>query len=231
MRKSLRPMKLQLFASDDITGDGGQGAGTGEGNSDQNAGEQQGKDGASHNQQQGTDGGVDYAKIQSMLDTATAKKEQAVLRSFFQQQGLSEEEVTQAIADFKDNRKKQEQQQQTDAAQLQSQVAEAQKDAEQAHIELEATKVAMTLGIEPNSLPYVLKLADFSSVKDKDGKISADLVKEALNKVLTAVPQFKAQKQNAGNGFQIGGTGQSNSQTNQTATTTVPTKRWNRFNN
>ena len=173
--------------------------------------------------------GIDYDKIQSMLDTATTKKENAVLKSYFSQQGLSEEEVTQAIASFKQTKQQQSQQQQTDNTQLQTQVAEAQKAAEQAQVELEATKVAMTLGIDSNALPYVLKMADLSNVKDKDGKISADSVKEALNKVLTDIPQLKPQKADA-KGFQIGGTGQSNQLQNQT-TNNVPQKRWNRFNN
>lgn len=216
----MKKMNLQLFA------EGGEG-----GNSDQqNAGNQQQnqqQQSQQQNQQQQT-GGVDYDKIQSMLETATAKKENAVLKSYFQQQGLSEEEVSQAIASFKATKQQQSQQQQVDNTQLQTQITEAQKVAEHAQIELEATKVAMTLGIDAQSLPYVLKMADMSNVKDKDGKISADNVKAALNKVLEDVPALKPQKQE-NKGFQIGGGAQQQQQ--QTANTQqVATKRWNRFN-
>lgn len=210
-------MKLQFFA------DGGEG---GDGNSDQNTGNQQ-QNQQQQNQQQQT-GGVDYDKIQSMLDTATAKKENAVLKSYFQQQGLSEEEVSQAIATFKSTKQQQSQQQQADTTQLQTQISEAQKQAESAQIELEATKTAMTLGIDSKTLPYVLKMADLSNVKDKDGKINADNVKAALNKVLEDLPQLKGQKEE-NKGFQIGG-GTNQQQQQTTNTQTVATKRWNRFN-
>ncbi len=77
------PINLQFFA------DGG------DGNGGQNAGGDNGQAGQQGNQNQQS-AGVDYDKIQAMLDNATAKKENAVLKSYFQQQGLSEDEISQA---------------------------------------------------------------------------------------------------------------------------------------
>lgn len=91
MRKTL-PMNLQFFAEG------------GDGNGDQNAGSnnngQAGQQSGQNNQQTA---GVDYDKIQAMLDNATAKKENAVLKSYFQQQGLSEDEISQAKSTVKLN--------------------------------------------------------------------------------------------------------------------------------
>ena len=130
MRKTL-PMNLQLFAEG------------GDGNSDQNAGGDNGQVGQQSGQNNQQTAGVDYDKIQAMLDNATAKKENAVLQSYFQQQGLSEEEISQAIATFKENKAQQTAQQQNDTAQLQNQVAAANQEAEKVRIELAATQVAM----------------------------------------------------------------------------------------
>ena len=94
MRKTL-PMNLQLFAEG------------GDGNSDQNAGGDNGQAGQQSGQNNQQAAGVDYDKIQVMLDNATAKKENAVLKSYFQQQGLSEDEISQATATFKQNNKQQ----------------------------------------------------------------------------------------------------------------------------
>ena len=80
MRKTL-PMNLQLFAEG------------GDGNGGQNAGGDSGQAGQQGNQNNQQAAGVDYDKIQAMLDNATAKKENAVLKSYFQQQGLSEDEI------------------------------------------------------------------------------------------------------------------------------------------
>ena len=156
--------------------------------------------------------GIDYDKIQEIVNTATTKKENAVLKSYFQQQGLSEDEVSQAIATFKENKAQQTAQQQNDTAQLQNQVAAANQEAEKVRIELVATQVAITLGIEAKTVPYVLKMADFSKAKGTDGKISEDNVKAALEQVLKDVPALKPSTEN-NDGFQIGGPGGGN--TNQ----------------
>lgn len=218
MRKTL-PINLQFFAEGE------------DGNGDQNAGNnnngQVGQQGGQNNQQAA---GIDYDKIQSMLDTATAKKENAVLKSYFQQQGLSEEEVSQAIATFKQNKQQQVEQQQNANASLQNEVAAAQKDAEQARIELAATQVAMTLGINAKTVQYVLKMADFSKAKGTDGKISEDNVKAAIEQVLKDVPALKPSTENNA-GFQIGAGQQTNGQQSSAGSNVnVPTKRWNRFN-
>ena len=204
MRKTL-PMNLQLFAEG------------GDGNGGQNAGGDSGQAGQQGNQNNQQAAGADYDKIQAMLDNATAKKENAVLKS-------------QAIATFKQNKQQQTQQQQNANANLQNEVAAAQKVAEQAQIELAATKVAMTLGINAKTLPYVLKMADFSKAKDADGKISEDNIKAALDQVIKDVPALKpVQESNAG--FQIGAGQQNNGQQSSTGNNVnVPTKRWNRFN-
>ena len=132
MRKTL-PINLQFFAD------------SGDGNSGQNAGGDNGQAGQQGNQNNQQSAGVDYDKIQAMLDNATAKKENAVLKSYFQQQGLSEDEISQAIATFKQNKQQQTEQQQNANANLQNEVAAAKQLAEQAQVELAATRVAMTL--------------------------------------------------------------------------------------
>lgn len=197
MRKTL-PIKLQFFAESG-DGNGGQNAG---GNNNGQAGQQ----GGQNNQQSA---GVDYDRLQEMINTATAKKENAVIKDYFMQQGLSENELHQSITAFKQNKEQQANEQQNANASLQNEVAAAQQLAEQAQIELAATKVAMTLGIEAKTLPYVLKMADFTKAKGTDGKISEDNVKAALEQVLKDVPALKPAKDSNG-GFQIGGPGGGN---------------------
>ena len=218
MRKTL-PINLQFFAEG------------GDGNSDQNAGENNNVNtdvqGGSHNTQQSAV--VDYDKIQTMLDAATAKKENAVLKSYFQQQGLSEDEVSQAIAAFKQNKQQQTDEQNNVNAGLKSELAVAQQMAEQAQIELAATKVAMTLGIAAKTLPYVLKMADFTKAKSNDGKISEDNIKAALEQVVKDVPALKPEKENNA-GFRIGA-GQQQGGSSDSNNVNIPQKRWNRFNN
>ena len=222
------PMMLQLFAEN------GAGDGTGAGaNTQQGAGSTAGTNGQQGNTaatpQNGQSApGVDYDKIQSMLDTATAKKENAVLKSYFQQQGLTEEEISRAISDFKVTKQKQSAQQASDSNELKQKVADAEKLAKTAQVELEATRIAMTLGVDAKTMPYLLKMADFDTAWEKDGKLSAENVKAALEKVLKDVPALKPDRAEQA-GFQIGA-GRDGGSREGTVQNSVPQKRWNRFN-
>lgn len=204
MRKTL-PINLQFFAEG------------GDGNGDQNAGSnnngQAGQQGGQNNQQAA---GVDYDRLQEMINTATAKKENAVIKDYFMQQGLSENELHQAIAAFKQNKEQQASEQQNVNANLQNELTAAKQLAEQAQVELAATKVAVELGINVKTLQYVLKMADFSKAKDADGKISEDNIKASLEQVLKDVPALKPSTEN-NSGFQIGAPAGNNNQSNDEA--------------
>lgn len=204
MRKTL-PINLQFFAEG------------GDGNGDQNAGSnnngQAGQQGGQNNQQAD---GVDYDRLQEMINTATAKKENAVIKDYFMQQGLSENELHQAIAAFKQNKEQQASEQQNVNANLQNELTAAKQLAEQAQVELAATKVAVELGINVKTLQYVLKMADFSKAKDADGKISEDNIKASLEQVLKDVPALKPSTEN-NSGFQIGAPAGNNNQSNEEA--------------
>ena len=213
MKHGRLPMNLQFFAEPDD-------------NSGQNNNNQSGNQGNGSGTQTETQQ-IDYEKIQHMLDGTLKAKEDVALKSYFKQQGLSQEEVEQAISVFKAEKAKNT----PDVASLQSQIAQERATAQRAQIEKEATMTAMSIGLDAKTIPYVLKLADLTSVMDKDGKINEEAVKNAINKVLEDVPQLKpAAAENKG--FQIGGSGgQQNQQQNNVNQNTVPTKRWNRFNN
>ena len=74
----------------------------------------QAQGGNSANNTQTQTAGVDYDKIQAMIDKGTTQKENAILKSYFEQQGMSEDDVKSAIADWK-SRKQTQAQAQTDS--------------------------------------------------------------------------------------------------------------------
>lgn len=177
------PMNLQFFAEG--SGEGGDGNGNqnnnaGSGNSNPNAGNN--NQGATYTQEQ----------LDGIVNSRTARAEQSALRSFFQQQGMSENEVTQAINSYKEQRAKNK----PDVAGMQTQLAQEQSRNLQLTIENSATLQAVELGIDSKSIPYVIKMADFKDVAGENGTVDAEKVKAAINKVLEDVPALKP----AGNG-------------------------------
>lgn len=172
---------------------------------------------------------IDYGKIQQMLDGTLAAKEDTALKAYFKQQGLSQQEVEQAISAFKEQKAAN----QPDVVGMQNQLTAAQAAAQAAKVETAATMMAVSLGLDAKTIPYVLKMADLSQAVGQDGKINEETLKTALNTVLEAVPALKPQADGK-TGFTQIGTGGNPAQHPQQTTanqTAVPTKRWNRFNN
>lgn len=181
--------------------------------------------------QQGTAPAIDYGKIQQMLDGTLEAKENTALKAYFKQQGLSQDEVEQAIAVFKQLKAANT----PDVGAMQAQVTQAQTAARQAQIESAAVMAAVGLGVDAKTIPYVIKMADLSQVVGQDGKINEETMKAALSKVLEDVPGLKPQAAGTTGFVQVGaassnagaGQAQQATQTQQA----VPSKRWNRFNN
>ena len=133
----------------------------------------------------------DYDRLTNIVAGKQSATEDSVLRGYFKQQGLTKEQAEQAIADYKH-----------------------QQAAQKAQLDNAATLQAVKLGIAPEKIPFVLKLADMSEVMDKEGKISEENLKTALDNVLKVLPELKPQTQQQ-TGFQIGAPGTSQQQVNQ----------------
>lgn len=151
---------------------------------------------------------IDYGKIQQMLEGTLAAKEDTALKAYFKQQGLSQQEVEQAIAAFKQQKAAS----QPDVNALQTQAAQAQAMARQAMLEKEATLTAIGLGLDAKTIPYVLKMADLSQVTGQDGKINDESLKNAINKVLEDIPALKPQSAGSTGFIQVGASGGSSQQ-------------------
>lgn len=183
------PMRLQFFADADTGAGGSSGDNSNLGNQQQ-----------TQQQTQTTQQAFDYDKLASIINGKQSVTEDTILKNYFKQQGLSQEEATQAIQAFKAEKAKN----QPDVTAIQTQLTQAQALAERAEIERLATVEAVGLGIDVKTLPYVLKMADLSAVKGDDGKVNQEAIKNALNKVLEDVPQLKPVA-STNQGFQIGG--------------------------
>lgn len=149
---------------------------------------------------------IDYDKIASLVEGKQKVAEDQVLKGYFKQQGLSAEEMTSAIEMFKKDKASKVPNVEELKGQISAKdtlIAEANKKWLDAETNLEAYRIAPSLGVDPTALPYVLKMADTSNVV-KEGKIDTDALKDAINKVLTDLPQLKADPEANTNGFRIG---------------------------
>lgn len=166
----------------------------------------------------------DYEKLASLINGKQSVTEDTVLKSYFKEQGMSAEEMKQAIAAFKEQKAKNT----PDIAKMQSEISNANSARLIAEVNQSATLEAIKQGVDIASVPYVLKMADFSAVAP-DGKINAEKLTEAVKKVLDDVPALKESADGGTGVHKIGGDGNGTSDGTK-PNTSVPTKKWNRFN-
>lgn len=192
MEQNVLPLELQFFAD---------GAGEGQDTVGKDAGQHPEQDAGT--QQLGTRApAFDYDKLANIISGKQSVAEDTVLKNFFKQQGMSKEEMEQAISRFKEEKAKN----QPDVEGLKSQASTAQRMAQQAMVEKEAVLEAMALGVDGKTIPYLIRLADLSGVMGEDGKVNKETLKKALENVLEDVPQLKP-KEEENRGFQIGSGG------------------------
>ena len=166
----------------------------------------------------------DYDKLASLITGKQSVTEDTVLKSYFKVQGLSADEMKQAIGAFKEQKAKNT----PDFAKMQSEVESANNAKLTAEVNQSATLEAVKQGVDVASIPYVLKMADFSAVST-DGKINTEKLTEAVKKVLDDVPALKKTADNSAGVQKIGGDGNGTSDGTK-PNSSVPTKKWNRFN-
>lgn len=173
-RENMRKrMYLQLFEDGIGAGSNGQGgnnAGNGNGNQG-NAGET------------GNQATFSYAQAEEIAQARAERAERSALKSYFQQQGMSEDQVTQAIADYKAQQKKN----QPNVTQMQQDLADARNEVQQ----MKNEKLLTAKGVKADDLDYVL----YKVSKMTDEKTSFE---KAADKYLKENPRFTS-----GSGYRV----------------------------
>ena len=154
MKKKLL-FDLQLFTDG---GDGG--TGTGAGTAGDGDGGQKGNAGGT-----GT-GGYSFEQAEEIADARAERASKATLASYFKQQGMSEEEITAAINDYKQKKAKN----QPDM----SAITQQRDDALKKVAEMENMEYLRSKGVKQEDLDYVLFKASKNVTDKTDFKKAAD---------------------------------------------------------
>ena len=145
---------------------------------------------------------IDYDKIAKIVEGKQSATEDSVLKGYFKQQGLTPEEMTEAIATYKADKAAKT----PDINALNDQITQANNRALQAEIQLQAMTMSAEIGVPVNKMSYLIKMADLKEVV-KDGAVDSERLKEALTAVLKDVPELKGAPTENNPGFKIGADG------------------------
>lgn len=163
-------------------------------NSNQNAQNTTGQNNNA-NQPNNNSNGIDYNKIQEIIEGRNAKTEDSVLKAYFQKQGLSSEEMESAINAFKTQKANQANAQNKELTDTQASLQKVQLENQRLKIEKKVYDFVDDLNVDNKTMPYLLKMADFNNCIGKDGNVLEDTLKAALQKVVDDVPGLKKQVQ------------------------------------
>ena len=153
---------------------------------------------------------IDYDKLASLVAGKQSVAEDKVIKSFFKNQGLAEDDYGEAIEMYKaykasktpnvDDLKGQ-------ISNYEAQLQDVYSDMLYTQAELMAYKMAGEIGVDSKTMPYLMRMADLSNVV-KDGQIDQETLKGNLNKVLEDIPQLKktveGKKDEGSSGFKFG---------------------------
>ena len=148
----------------------------------------------------------DYDKLASIIEGKQKVTEDTVLKGYFKEQGLTGDEMKAAIEMFKKDKAAKAPDFDAMTKQIadgESALADANRRALMAETKVEAMTMASELGVDQKTIPYLLKMADLSTVAN-EGAIDPEKLKESLVAVLKDVPQLKTQADETSNGFKVG---------------------------
>ena len=146
---------------------------------------------------------IDYGKLEAMINKGSQQKENAILKSFFEQQGMTEDEVKSAISSYKAEQGKKAEEQKNAYANMQAENEKLKAQILQSNINAKATDIGLDMGVDKNAVVYLVKMADLSKAVDAKGEISEEEIKKAFEEVLKNVPALKAST-NSNTGFKVG---------------------------
>ena len=146
---------------------------------------------------------IDYDKIEAMINKGTQQKENAILKSFFEQQGMTEDEVKSAISSYKAEQGKKAEEQKIAYANMQAENEQLKAQILQNNINAKATDIGLDMGVDKNAVGYLIKMADLSKAVNEKNEISEEAIKNAFEEVLKNVPALKASV-NSNTGFKVG---------------------------
>lgn len=151
---------------------------------------------------------IDYEKMAEAIEKRTKNTTDNVLVGYLKQQGLTGEELTKAVNTYKAQKAQKATQHETEFENYKTENAQLKAQILNSNIDSKLMTLAAAEGVSADKIPFLSKLIERNGLADEKGNVLEDKVKEAMNTVLKAFPDFKGTQQQGGTGFQqIGGAG------------------------
>jgi hypothetical protein len=163
-------------------------------------------------------GTPDYSTLFEKLDAILDKRSDGIARSALKDNGIAEDEAKEIVTAYRQQKAGAAQHQSETLAALQQENAQLKAQILQSKLNAEAMTQAGSLNVAPETVPYLIRLADLSGAVDENGTINKDAVAASLGQVLEDIPALKLQASQSKGFVLVGGDGtgqQTSDQENQ----------------
>lgn len=136
---------------------------------------------------------IDYSKLEEIVEKGKAQKENAIINSFLQQMGLSQDEIKEAANIFRENKEREEKERLSNTENLTKELESLKSQLGKAQLDNIINQSSYELGLDAKTVKAIQRLGDFSQVQTY-GKIDSEKVKGVINSVLEEYPMLKTTK-------------------------------------
>lgn len=152
-------------------------------------------------------GNPDYNALFEKLDAILDKRSDGIARSALKDNGIGEDEAREIVSAYRQQKAGAAQQQSQALAALRQENQQLKARMLQSQLSAEAMSQAGTLNVAPETVPYLIRLADLSEAVDDKGGVNKEAVTQALTQVLTDLPALKRQESQQRGFVPVGGDG------------------------
>lgn len=149
----------------------------------------------------------DYTALFEKLDAILDKRSDGIARSALKDNGIAEEEAQEIVNAYRQQKAGAARQQSQTLSALQQENQQLKAQMLQSQLNAEAMAQAGNLNVAPETVPYLIRLADLSSAVDDQGAVNKEAVAAALGQVLEDIPALKKQTEQSRGFVPIGGDG------------------------
>ena len=151
--------------------------------------------GANNTGSNNTNTNIDYGKLEEIINKGINQKENSILKSYFSQQGLSEEEMKEAISNFKNSRKSEEEKNNKEYETLTNNYANLQKQFNQERLNNAINLSLIKKGLTEEQIPFISKMVEVEGVLNDKSEINKEKLNENIENVFKAFPNLLNKKE------------------------------------
>ena len=138
---------------------------------------------------------IDYDKLASAIESRTSRKEEGIVKSYLKEQGLSEDEMKEALKAYKETKANKVKEEQERINKIIRENNEYKKKELMVQVTSEAKTIAKELNVREDRFDKLMSLCDQKDFMDDKGVINKEAIKKEMEKQLQDLPEFKTKKQ------------------------------------